>query len=114
MRAASVEASLGLGARRENSSARENDTECRALPPARSKRGLAVHDLHELTRVNQEGMMPRGDKSKYTEKQKRQAEHIEEGYEERGVPENEAERRAWATVNKVSGGGGNPGGSGHG
>lgn len=49
--------------------------------------------------------MPRGDKSKYTEKQKRQAEHIEEGYEERGVSEEEAERRAWATVNKMTGGG---------
>jgi plasmid stabilization system protein ParE len=49
--------------------------------------------------------MPRGDKSKYTDKQKRQAEHIEEGYESRGVPEDEAERRAWATVNKSSGGG---------
>jgi plasmid stabilization system protein ParE len=49
--------------------------------------------------------MPIGDKSKYTEKQKRQAEHIEEGYEERGVPEEEAEKRAWATVNKISGGG---------
>jgi plasmid stabilization system protein ParE len=49
--------------------------------------------------------MPQGDKSKYTEKQKRQAEHIEESYEERGVPEDEAERRAWATVNKLSGGG---------
>ena len=49
--------------------------------------------------------MPRGDKSKYTDKQKRQAEHIEEGYEERGVPEDEAEARAWATVNKMSGGG---------
>jgi hypothetical protein len=49
--------------------------------------------------------MPRGDKSKYTDKQKRQAEHIEEGYESRGVPEGEAERRAWATVNKASGGG---------
>jgi hypothetical protein len=49
--------------------------------------------------------MPRGDKGKYTEKQKRQAEHIEEGYEERGVSEGEAERRAWATVNKSSGGG---------
>jgi plasmid stabilization system protein ParE len=49
--------------------------------------------------------MPRGDKSKYTEKQKRQAEHIEEGYESRGVPDDEAERRAWATVNKSSGGG---------
>ncbi|MCS3978658.1 plasmid stabilization system protein ParE [Bradyrhizobium japonicum] len=44
--------------------------------------------------------MPRGDKSSYTDKQKRQAEHIEEGYEHRGVPEKEAERRAWATVNK--------------
>jgi len=40
--------------------------------------------------------MPRGDKSSYTDKQKRQAEHIEEGYEHRGVPEREAERRAWA------------------
>ena len=58
--------------------------------------------------------MPRGDKSKYTEKEKRQAEHIEEGYESRGVPEDEAERRAWATVNKVHGGGEKPGGGGHG
>jgi hypothetical protein len=49
--------------------------------------------------------MPRGDKSKYTEKQERQAEHIEAGYEKRGVPEEEAERRAWATVNKMTGGG---------
>ena len=49
--------------------------------------------------------MPRGDKSKYTNKQERQAEHIEEGYEKRGVPKEEAERRAWATVNKISGGG---------
>ena len=49
--------------------------------------------------------MPRGDKSKYADRQKRKAEHIEEGYEERGVPKNEAERRAWATVNKESGGG---------
>ena len=48
--------------------------------------------------------MPRGDKSAYTDKQKRQAEHIEEGYEKRGVPEKEAERRAWATENKISGG----------
>jgi hypothetical protein len=44
--------------------------------------------------------IPRGDKSSYTDKQKRQAEHIEEGYESRGVPHDEAERRAWATVNK--------------
>jgi len=49
--------------------------------------------------------MPRGDKSKYTDKQKRQAEHIEESYEERGVPKEEAERRAWATVNAMTGGG---------
>ncbi|HEV7842320.1 MAG TPA: hypothetical protein VGO69_01415 [Pyrinomonadaceae bacterium] len=49
--------------------------------------------------------MPRGDKSSYTDKQKRQAEHIEEGYEERGVSEEEAEKRAWATVNKATGGG---------
>ncbi len=58
--------------------------------------------------------MPRGDKSKYTDKQERQAEHIEEGYEKRGVSEEEAEKRAWATVNKVSGGGKKPGGSGRG
>ena len=49
--------------------------------------------------------MPRGDKSSYTDKQKRQAEHLEEGYEKRGVSENEAERRAWATVNKQDHGG---------
>ncbi|MGV3558571.1 plasmid stabilization protein [Larkinella arboricola] len=49
--------------------------------------------------------MARGDKSAYTDKQKRQAEHIEESYEDRGLPEEEAERRAWATVNKTSGGG---------
>ena len=58
--------------------------------------------------------MPRGDKSKYTPKQQRIAGHIEEGYEKRGVPEPEAERRAWATVNKTTGGGKKPGGSGHG
>jgi plasmid stabilization system protein ParE len=49
--------------------------------------------------------MPQGDKSAYTDKQKRQAEHIEESYEDRGVSDKEAERRAWATVNKESGGG---------
>jgi plasmid stabilization system protein ParE len=57
--------------------------------------------------------MARGDKSKYTDKQKRKAEHIEESYEDRGVPAEEAERRAWATVNKESGGG-NKAGSGRG
>jgi plasmid stabilization system protein ParE len=52
-----------------------------------------------------EEIMPRGDKSSYTEKQKRQADHIAEGYKERGVPTKEAERRAWATENKVTHGG---------
>jgi hypothetical protein len=58
--------------------------------------------------------MPRGDKSRYTDKQERMAEHIEEGYESHGVGEKEAERRAWATVNKQTGGGNKPGGSGRG
>ena len=49
--------------------------------------------------------MPQGDKSAYTDKQKRQASHIAEGYEDRGVDPEEAESRAWATVNKISGGG---------
>ena len=57
--------------------------------------------------------MPRGDKSRYTDKQKRQADHIEQGYEQRGTPKAEAERRAWATVNKETGGG-NLSGSGRG
>ncbi|RWC49323.1 plasmid stabilization protein [Mesorhizobium sp.] len=58
--------------------------------------------------------MPRGDKSKYTDKQERKADHIAEGYEKRGVSEKEAERRAWATVNKDDGGGKKEGGSGSG
>ena len=58
--------------------------------------------------------MARGDKSKYTDKQQRMAEHIEEGYEDRGVGKREAERRAWATVNRQTGGGNKPGGSGRG
>jgi plasmid stabilization system protein ParE len=57
--------------------------------------------------------MPRGDKSAYTDKQKRKARHIEEGYKKSGVSEDEAEARAWATVNKESGGG-NKSGSGRG
>jgi plasmid stabilization system protein ParE len=58
--------------------------------------------------------MPQGDKSKYTDKQERKADHIAEGYEKRGVSEKEAERRAWATVNKDDGGGKKAGGSGRG
>jgi len=57
--------------------------------------------------------MPRGDKSKYTSKQRRQARDIEKGYESRGVSRREAARRAWATVNKMTGGG-RQGGSGEG
>jgi plasmid stabilization system protein ParE len=55
--------------------------------------------------------MPRGDKSSYTDKQKRQAKHIEDSYESRGASEKEAERRAWSTVNDRDGGG-KKGGSG--
>lgn len=58
--------------------------------------------------------MPQGDKSRYTDKQIRKAEHIADSYESRGVPHDEAEARAWATVNKDDGGGKKPGGSGRG
>jgi hypothetical protein len=50
-------------------------------------------------------LMPQGSKRSYTTKQKRKAQHIEEGYEDRGVPKEEAKSRAWATVNKMDGGG---------
>jgi plasmid stabilization system protein ParE len=69
--------------------------------------------LH-ISSLIRRSIMPRGDKSKYTDKQQREAEHIEEGYEKRGLPEHEAARRAWATVNKTTGGGKKPGGSGRG
>jgi len=55
--------------------------------------------------LNLERIMPQGDKSAYTAKQRRQARHIEEGYERRGVPGKEAARRAWATENAMTGGG---------
>ncbi len=54
----------------------------------------------------------KGGTSKYTAKQERKAEHIEQGYKKEGISAKEAERRAWATVNKQDGGGKNPGGSG--
>jgi plasmid stabilization system protein ParE len=57
------------------------------------------------TRLKRRLSMPQGDKSAYTDKQARKADHIAEGYEKRGIPEIEAERRAWATVNKDDGGG---------
>lgn len=49
--------------------------------------------------------MARGSKAAYSEKQKRQAQHIEESYQDRGVSKDAAAARAWATVNKQSGGG---------
>jgi hypothetical protein len=55
--------------------------------------------------AGEEDAMPRGSKASYTAKQKRKAEHIEQGYRERGVSRGEAERRAWATVNEQEGGG---------
>lgn len=58
--------------------------------------------------------VPQGDKSRYTDKQVRKADHIAESYEARGVPEDEAKARAWATVNKDDGGGKKPGGAGRG
>jgi len=66
-----------------------------------------VNDWWTDGRLTEKGdvTMPRGDKSKYSNKQKRKAEHIAEGYEDRGVSKKEAKSRAWATVNKESGGG---------
>jgi hypothetical protein len=66
---------------------------------------LELAHCYRVHTTCQELIMPRGDKSSYTEKQKRQAEHIEEGYEQRGVSSEEAARRAWATVNKETHGG---------
>src|ERR1019366_813458 len=66
----------------------------------------SVRELNTWRLYRKEGPpMPRGDKSSYTGKQKRQAEHIEKGYEKRGVPDREAARRAWAKVNKETHGG---------
>lgn len=61
--------------------------------------------VHLPWKIEKGGTMPRGDKSSYSSKQKREAEHIEKGYKKRGVTTGEAERRAWATVNKETGGG---------
>src|SRR5687768_6495326 len=71
----------------------------------RNPRGNGAFSQSKQTLAWKEQRMPRGDKSSYTGKQRRKAEHIEEGYEKRGVKKKEAERRAWATVNKESGGG---------
>jgi hypothetical protein len=66
---------------------------------------LLFNELFRVYRLRRRLHMPRGDKSAYTSKQKRQAEHIEEGYERSGVGAKTAKARAWATVNKMSGGG---------
>jgi len=71
----------------------------------RFSRPSLVHNRPPRRHLLKGHPMPRGDKSSYTGKQKRQAEHIEKGYEKRGVPRKEAERRAWATENKMSHGG---------
>lgn len=68
-------------------------------------RRVIARTYARLARLKRSLDMPRGSKSKYTSKQKRKAEHIEEGYEKRGVKKKEAKKRAWATVNKSSGGG---------
>jgi hypothetical protein len=62
-------------------------------------------EIPSSTITNEELIMPRGSKDTYTDKQKRRVAHIEEGYEKRGVPEEDAKRIAWATENKLSGGG---------
>jgi hypothetical protein len=76
-----------------------------SLPHLRRKLLENEADVTIHSHSSKENVMTQGDKSSYTDKQKRQAEHIEESYEKRGVPEKEAERRAWATENKISGGG---------
>jgi hypothetical protein len=69
------------------------------LPPA----GRSAD--HQLVETKGRTIMPPGDKSSYSDKQKRQATHIEQGYEKQGVGPKSAEARAWATVNKLTGGG---------
>src|SRR5258705_9569425 len=87
------------------------------MPRPRSRRELQTGSVVKVEKVDSADgrlTMPRGDKSKYTDKQERKADHIAEGYEKRGVSEKEAERRAWATVNKDDRGGKKEGGSGRG
>lgn len=87
-----------------------NPLEQRAFP----RDAKALLERPRIVRIDtMRANMPRGSKAKYTDKQKRKAEHIEDGYEDRGVSHREAERRSWATVNKESGGG-NKSGSGRG
>jgi hypothetical protein len=71
----------------------------------KDKSGSRLRYVFSMNQLQPGGKMPQGDKSSYTSKQKRKAEHIEEGYEKRGVSKKEAEKRAWATVNKSDKGG---------
>src|SRR5690606_30741749 len=89
-------------------------TKERQTPVIRRNPNLKQMLKQNRDEYEQEVNMPRGEKSKYTDKQERKADHIAEGYKERGVSSKEAERRAWATVNKDDGGGKKPGGSGRG
>jgi plasmid stabilization system protein ParE len=99
-----IPANAGMNRQREHI-----DLHYEAVPRPDTGRGTCV----KRAVSGKEAAMPQGDKGKYTDKQKRKAEHIAEGYEDRGVSEKEAEGRAWATVNKESGGG-NKSGSGRG
>src|ERR1700744_598848 len=73
--------------------------------PARLQPQQSCRVAFDVRQNKREATMPRGDKSSYTNKQKGQAEHIEEGYEKRGTGKKEAERRAWAPVNAETKGG---------
>src|SRR5688572_14274878 len=89
-------------AKSKSRSSATNGNCARKLNPSRYRSPAAGVQIN--TETNEWRIfMPRGDKSKYTSKQERQAEHIEKGYEQRGVPKKVAEARAWATVNKVHG-----------
>jgi plasmid stabilization system protein ParE len=100
-------------ARQLPQSFQKNPYQCANLVLRRTVAGGTGERSCRFSIAERRAAMPRGDKDKYTDKQKRKAEHIEESYEERGVSKKEAEARAWATVNKESGGG-NKSGSGRG
>jgi len=94
---------LGLAAKRSNIAGSISRKPSASTRFFRSQK--TFHELYEEKGLERSNRMARGSKAKYTNKQKRKAEHIEEGYEKRGTSKKEAERRAWATVNKESGGG---------
>src|SRR5688500_17144397 len=99
---------------RRSASVKQRTTACGPCRESRNTKLPGPHFARQARDLKRSWLMGRGDKSKYTNKQERMADHIEEGYEKRGVSKKEAERRAWATVNKQTGGGNKPGGSGRG